>query len=172
MVIHDPDGNRTRYATDWPRWHDETSLVLLLPEYDKLVDPTIEQVPAIRALRQGPVIGRIPEQSRHALHDGETSFAVQRAGLFIEYQPVQPADRDRLLAGPLLVRNDARYKRAGINLAAFAVQAFRGASVIDRLRQTTAFPHLLALLDAIGDAPINIDEAMATSWSTRPADIR
>lgn len=163
VVIHHPDGRRTQYATDEPRWHDDTSLVghtiLLLPDHDKLVDPTIEQVPEIRALRQGPVIGRIPEESRHALHDGETSFAVQRADLLIEYQPVRPRHRDRLLSGPLLARNDAQYRRGAINLAALAVQAFRGTGAVDRIRQTTAFPRLTALLDVIGDAPIDADES-------------
>jgi hypothetical protein len=37
------------------------------------------------------------------------------------------------------------------------VQALRDASVIDRLRQAMAFPQLLALLDTIGDEPINLD---------------
>jgi GNAT superfamily N-acetyltransferase len=163
VVIHHPDGRRTRYATDEPRWHDDTSLVghtvLLFPEHDKLVDPTIEQVPEIRALRQGPVIGRIPEQSRHALRDGETSFAVQRADLLIEYQPVRPEHRERLLSGPLLARNDAQYRRAAINLAALAVQALRGTGAVDRIQHTTDFPRLVALLDVIGDAAIDADES-------------
>lgn len=163
VVIHHPDGSRTQYATNEPRWHDETTMVghtvLLLPEHDKLVDPTIEQVPEIRALRQGPVIGRLAEQNRHALHDGQTSFAVQRGDLLIEYQPVQPEHRDRLLRGPLLARNDAQYRRAAVNLAAMALRAFRDAGAADRIRQSTAFPRLTALLDAIGDAPIDVDEA-------------
>lgn len=162
VVIHHPNGGRTQYATDRPRWHDDNSLsghtILLLPEHGKLIDPTIEQVPEIRALRQGPIIGRIPEQSRHALHDGETSFAVQRADLFVEYQPVPRELQDRLLDGPLLVRNDDQYRRAGINLAALALQALRVPEVIGRIRQTTTFPHLLALLNTIGDAPFDVDE--------------
>ncbi|MEH0930895.1 GNAT family N-acetyltransferase [Micromonospora sp. CPCC 205558] len=162
VVIHDPDGGRTRYATDEPSWHDDTTLlghtILLLPEHDRLVDPTIEQVPEVRALRQGPVIGRLPEPNRQALHDGKTSFAVQRADLLIEYQPVRPEHRDRLLNGPLLARNDAQYRRGAVNLAAMAVQAFRDAGAADRIRQTTTFPRLTALLDAIGDAPIGVDQ--------------
>lgn len=162
VVIHHPDGSSTRYATDEPGWHDDTTMVghtvLLLPDHDKLVDPTIEQVPEVRVLRQGPVIGRIPEQNRHALHDGKTSFAVQRASLLIEYQPVKPDHRERLLRGPLLARNDAQYRRGAVNLAAMAIQAFRGADAADRIRQTAAFPRLTALLDAIGDATIDVDE--------------
>lgn len=162
VVIHHPDGGRTQYATDQPRWDGDSTLlghtVLLLPEHDKLIDATIEQVPEIRDLRQGPVIGRLPEQSRHALYDATTSFGVQREHLLIEYQPVQPEHRDRLLHGPLLTRNDAQYRRAGINLAALAVKAFRDAGAVARIRQTTAFPRLLELLDAIGDAPIDVDE--------------
>ncbi|WBB48502.1 GNAT family N-acetyltransferase [Verrucosispora sp. WMMA2044] len=163
VVIHYPDGSRTRYATDEPRWHDDATLVghtvLLLPDHGRLVDPTIEQVPEIRKLRQGPVIGRLPEQSRHALYDGGTGFAVQRAGLLIEYQPVRPEHRDRLLSGPLLTRNDAEYRRSAINLAAMAVQAFRDAGAVDRIQQTTAFPRLTALLDVIGDAVMGADES-------------
>lgn len=150
VVIHHPDGSSTRYTTDEPGWHDDTTMVghtvVLLPDHDKLVDPTIEQVPEIRVLRQGPVIGRIPEQNRHALHDGKTSFAVQRASLLIEYQPVKPDHRERLLSGPLLVRNDAQYRRGAVNLAAMAIQAFRGADAADRIRQTAAFPRLTGLL--------------------------
>jgi len=90
------------------------------------------------------------------LHDGRTSFAGQRADLLIEYQPVQSEHRDRLLRSSLLARNDAQYRRAAVNLASMALRAFRAA---DRIRQSTTFSRLTALLDAIGDAPMDIDDA-------------
>ncbi|WP_433828534.1 GNAT family N-acetyltransferase [Actinoplanes sp. CA-015351] len=162
VVLHHPDGNRTQYATDEPRWHDDTTLIghtiLLLPDHDKLVDPTIEQVPEIRALRHGPVVGRIPQQNRDALHEGQISFGVPRGDLLIEYQPVRPKYRDGLLNGSLLTLNDSEYRRGAANLAMMAVQAFRGTEAVDRIRQSAAFPRLTALIDTIGGAPIEADE--------------
>lgn len=60
LIVHDAAGERAQFATDRPHWRSETVLVghtvLLLPEHDRLVDPTIEQVPSIRELGLGRVL--------------------------------------------------------------------------------------------------------------------
>jgi hypothetical protein len=166
VIVHDADEERTQYATDRPRWNSDTEFighaVLVLPELGKLVDPTIEQVPPIRALGMGPVIGRIPPEGRDALRQGGSSFGVPREDLIIEYVPVHADHRDVLTDAPLLVTHAEAHRRAGINraginLATLALHALRAEGVIDRVRQAP-FPGIHALLDVVGDAPIEPDD--------------
>lgn len=162
VIVHETSGARTQYATDEPFWQDDTTFightVLVLPELDKLVDPTVEQVPVIRALAMGPVIGRIPPDGRTALRQGGSSFGVPREGLLIEYRPVPAGNRQVLTDAPLLVTNAERYRRSGINLATLALDMFRTPGINERLRRAP-LPRLHALLDAVGDAPLEPDDA-------------
>ena len=161
VLVHDHAGRRTQFATDQPYWDTDTVFVghavLVLPGLGKLIDPTVEQVPPIRALGVGPVIGRVPPEGRDALHHGGASFAVAREGLLIEYVPVDAEHRGVLVDAPLLVANAEKYPRSGINLATLALAALRTEDVIDRVRQAP-FPGIHALLDAVGDAPIEPDQ--------------
>jgi GNAT superfamily N-acetyltransferase len=162
LVVHDTDGQATQYATDRPRWTTDTEFVghavLLLPELDKLVDPTIEQLPPVRELGLGPVIGHLPAEGRHALRHGGGSAGVSREGLLIEYVPVHPDHRDVVTDAPTMLTNAARHRQAGINLAALTLDLLRAEGVVERVRQAP-FPVLHALLDAVGDAPIEPDGA-------------
>ena len=162
VIVHDADRERTQYATDRPRWDTDTEFighaVLVLPELGRIVDPTIEQVPPVRALGMGPVIGRVPPEGRDALRHGGASFAVPRGELLIEYVPVHADHRSVLTGAPLLVTHAEDHRRAGINLATLALEALRAEGVADRVRQAP-FPGLHALLDAVGDSPIEPDGA-------------
>lgn len=161
VMIHEESGRRTEYATDEPHWVNGTIFVghtvLVLPEHGKLVDPTVEQVPAIRKLGMGPIIGRIPPEGRQALREGGVSFVVPREKLLIEYAPARSGHRDVLVDAPLLVEHADRYRRAGINLATMVLEMFRSPQVLPRIRQAP-FPVIHALLDAIGDVPLEPDD--------------
>ncbi len=157
VEVQDASGNRVRYATDEPHWAADTVFVghtvLLLPELGKLVDPTVEQVPQVRALGTGPLIAAIPLDQVSNLSRGDAVFGVPRGDLIIGYTPVQPAYRTVLVDAPLLVANADRYRRAGINLATLVLNLLREPSIIDRVRQAP-YPKIHAFLDAIGDARI------------------
>jgi GNAT superfamily N-acetyltransferase len=157
VEVQDASGNRVRYATDEPHWATDTMFightVLLLPELGKLVDPTIEQVPQVRALGTGPLIAAIPQNQISNFSRGDAVFGVPRGDLIIGYTPVQPAHRTVLVDAPLLVKNADRYRRAGINLATLVLDLLREPSIVDRVRQAP-YPKIHALLDAIGDATI------------------
>lgn len=162
VVVHDGDGQRTQFATDRPHWATDTEFVghavLVLPQLGKLIDPTVEQVPPIRALGMGPVIGRIPPEGRDALRHGGASFGVPREELLIEYVPVHAEHHGVLTDAPLMAANAEAHRRSGINLATLALSALRADDVVDRIRQAP-FPGIHALLDAVGDAPIEPDDA-------------
>ncbi|WP_213013459.1 hypothetical protein [Paractinoplanes toevensis] len=163
VVIHDPDGNRTQYATDRPPLarrdqpgRARRSAATRARQAGRPDHQAGFRDPGATA-RPGHRTDPRTEPPRPTRRRNQLRLTARRPAHRVP--TVQPDDRDRLLGGPLLVRNDAQYRRAGINLAALVVQALRDASIIDRLRQTRAFPHLLALLDTIGDAPINLDES-------------
>lgn len=162
VVVHDGDGQRTQFATDRPHWSTDTEFVghavLVLPQLGKLIDPTVEQVPPIRALGMGPVIGRIPPEGRDALRHGGASFGIPREELLIEYVPVHAEHLSVLTEAPLMAANAEAHRRSGINLATLALSALRADDVVDRIRQAP-FPGIHALLDAVGNAPIEPDGA-------------
>lgn len=177
LIIHDASGQRTQFATDRPYWHSETELVghtvLLLPEHDRLVDPTVEQIPPIRALGLGPVVGRVPAEGRHALRQGGASFAVPRQDLLIEYTPVQRNCRDILTQAPRRAVHAPEYRRSGVNLATLVLGMLRAPWVVDRIRAAD-FPRIHALLDLIGDAPMepDVDKDMRITLSQGAPAVR
>src|SRR5262249_33752527 len=75
----------------------------------------------------------------------------------IEYVPVHADERNVLADAPMLVAHAEARRRAGINLVTLALHALRANGVIDRVR-LAPFSGIHALLDAVGDAPIEPDD--------------
>ncbi|GIF75679.1 MULTISPECIES: hypothetical protein [Asanoa] len=162
LAVKDGAGRSTGYATTRPYWESGKvyvgHTVLVLPSLGRLVDPTVEQVPAIRKLGMGPLVGRVPAEVAKNVRMGSDIIGVPRGDLIVAYLPVDPDCSDVLDGAPVLVDNAEGHRRAGINLATLILEAFRAPGVVERIRRAP-YPRLRALLDAIGDAPMAPDPA-------------
>lgn len=130
--------------------------ILLLPGLSRIVDPKIEQIPSIRKLNMGPLVGRVPLTAPDDL--GKAIFRVPRGDLLVEYMPVAADCADVLEEAPAVVDNAAAHRRAGINLATLVLEAFRSPDIIGRVREGP-YPRIQDLLRLIGDAPMAADPA-------------
>ena len=85
-------------------------------------------------------------------------FAVPRGNGTLLYTVVGE-DATRVITGyPWIVQATPGHRRAGINLASYALDALRRPPVIATAR-AAPFPRLAALLGAIGDVPSQTDQA-------------
>jgi len=155
-----------------PSW-DGTELdgrcILWLPDSGRIVDPTVVQFQEVARMRPlGPVVGSVAAivgqgQDVTTITAGKTlpsgtQFPLRRRSSTLLYTTASEAADHVVTGNPWMLQRLPGHQRAGRNLAAWALEALRRPAVIGRAR-TVPHPRVIALLDAVGDAPCEIDGA-------------
>jgi hypothetical protein len=149
LVAREPSGRHIRLAGPGPSWqgpHFAGHCVLWLPEFGRLIDPTVQQFTDIALVRDGPpVMGRLP------LTGGlPTGLGVEfiRDEVALAYTVLAAEYTAMIVNGHEVAAHSEAIRREGINLASLALISLRTSG---RARPAP-FPRLHSLLDAIGDA--------------------
>jgi hypothetical protein len=171
LVVDDPARGTTLHGTPEPSWEGtelDGHCILWLPRHRRFLDPTVTQYPGAARLGVGPVMGRMnavtgPQDKAQAITEGQAlpegaHFAVPRGPGMLLYT-VGSQEATRVITGnPWIVQYAGDHRRAGGNLASYALDALRRPSVVS-IARAAPFPRVTRLLAAIGDAPSDIDEA-------------
>jgi hypothetical protein len=83
-------------------------------------------------------------------------FGVPRKDAMLLYTVAGRRRPRAAYSSPLFAQYAPEHRRAGTNLAAYALEALRTPSAIQRAR-TAPYPRVAALLDAIGNSPSETD---------------
>ncbi len=171
LVVQDSAGHIIMHGNPQPTWNGtelDGHCVLWLPESRRFVDPTVAQYPAVARLALGPIVGRVeavtgPEGAITAITQGQgvppgTHFGVPRKDAMLLYT-IADEDAGRAAhSSPFFAQYAPEHRRTGTNLAAYALEALRTPSAVQRVR-AAPYPRLVALLDAIGDSPSRTDSS-------------
>ncbi|MFC9916540.1 hypothetical protein [Streptomyces sp. NPDC059862] len=164
LVIQDQTGNRVRFGSLTPSWTGTSwngHCVLVLPDSERIVDPTIEQFEKVRAIGAGPMIGKVALSTEPTpgggLMEPGAQVVLRRGDLVVTYTVAGPKALDSILDHPEVRAHVAGHRRTGVNVASLTLDALRSAGVRERAMQTP-YPRLHALLQAVGDAPHEADE--------------
>jgi hypothetical protein len=171
LVVDDPGRGTTVHGTPEPSW-DGTGLdghcILWLPRWRRFIDPTVTQYADAARLGLGPVMGRMdavtgPAEQAVALAEGQAlpegaHFAVPRGNGMLLYTVASQEATGVITSNPWIVQHADIHRHAGINLASYALEALRRPPAVG-IAKAAPFPRVAALLDAIGDAPSETDEA-------------
>lgn len=170
LTVDDADGNVAVYGSFEPSWQGSVltgHCILLLPESGRTIDPTAEQYPEVARFGLGAVVGR----TLTTLHSPRDAAVIAAGGMPAGGQIVMR--RGDATLGYVLASDEAtavitdsewlagraqEYRRAGANLAGWTLDVLRRPQVIARAR-SSGYPRVVALLDAIGDAPYDHDAA-------------
>ncbi len=169
LVVQDSAGHTLMHGNPQPSW-DGTQLdghcILWLPGCRRFVDPTVAQYPAVARLALGPIVGRVeavtgPQGAVAAITQGQSvppgvHFGVPRKDAMLLYTVAEEDAARAAHSNPFFARYAPEHRRTGTNLAAYALEALRTPSAIQRAR-TAPYPRVAALLDAIGDSPSTTD---------------
>jgi hypothetical protein len=124
------------------------------------VSPTSNQYAEVARLGLGPIVGKA--SGARGLQEAVTSVSggnlppgaqlgISRGDALLAYT-IAGDDATQVITGnPWLLGYADAHRRAGVNLAAWALEALRQPLVSERTR-ATPYPRLTALLDAIGDS--------------------
>jgi hypothetical protein len=180
LVVDDPARGTTLHGTPEPSWEGtelDGHCILWLPRARRFLDPTVTQYPDAARLGLGPVMGRTsaiagPQAKVKALAEGATllegsHFGVPRGGGMLLYTVASQEATRVITANPWIMQHADDHRRTGINLASWALDVLRRPSVIS-IARAAPFPRVTGLLDAIGDAPDEQDDA--GNWYFRMPD--
>jgi GNAT superfamily N-acetyltransferase len=142
--------------------------IVCLPDDHRFIDATVEQYRRVAHLHFGVVVGLVAESAggdaehRAAIGSGRmpagARMVVQRQNLTLDYLLADDAATEVILSHPSVRNNVEAHRRAGINLASLSLEGLRRSGSADRAH-AAPYPRLHALLNAIGDAPVEVDEA-------------
>lgn len=163
LTIRHKDGDGTHYGSLTPSWTGSSwngHCVLVLPDSERFVDPTVEQFNEVRAIGDGPLIGKVALATHHTdtLVEQGAQVAVQRGDLMLVYTVAGPDVTASIVEHPEEVALAERHRRVGVNVASMVLVALRGQGVRGRALQAP-HPRLRALLRAVEDTPYEADEA-------------
>lgn len=133
------------------------------------MDPTVVQFHEVARMRLlGPIVGSVAAivgrgQDVTTITAGKTlppgtQFPLRRGSGSMAYTTTREAANQVVTGNPWMLQRLPDHQRAGWNLAAWALEALRRPPAIERAR-TVPHPRVIALLDAVGDAPCEIDGA-------------
>ncbi|MEY2245992.1 hypothetical protein AB8A21_24200 [Streptomyces sp. BF23-18] len=162
VAIRKKNGTGTVYGSLTPSWTGTSwngHCALVLPDSERFVDPTIEQFDEVRKIGMGPMVGKVSMSSRPGwLVEPGTQVMLQRGDLVLAYTVAGPQALSSIVEHPEAIAHADGHRRTGVNTAALTLAALRAKGVRDRAMQAP-HPRLHALLQAIGDAPYESDEA-------------
>lgn len=148
-----------RYGSN-PRWDGDVfhgHCVLWLPDQQHFIDVTLEQF--AETADGEPLVGRAlvpPGAPDWARSQGE-ALVPRPDGLLLHYRAGTTEQAARMMDAPSVRNFTAAHHRTGTNLASTAV-AMCGVDPEVRARARSGpFPRLRALLDALADAPADVD---------------
>ncbi|MGW2785928.1 hypothetical protein ACWC3X_32540 [Streptomyces populi] len=162
VAIRKKNGTGTVYGSLTPSWTGTSwngHCALVLPDSERFVDPTIEQFDEVRKIGMGPMVGKVAMSSRpDSLVEQGTQVMLQRGDLVLTYTAAGPQALASIVEHPQAIAHADGHQRTGVNTASLTLAALRAEGVRDRAMQAP-HPRLHALLQAIGDAPYESDEA-------------
>ena len=170
LTVEVPDGNMIVYGTLQPSWDGlvlDGHCILWLPQSRRFVDPTVEQYAEVARFGLGPIVG--PVTAVHGLQEAVTAIsggtlpagtqvAVERNDALLAYTVAGDQATQVITNHEWLASRGEEHRRAGVNLAAWALEALRRPGVIARAR-ATPYPRVTALIETIGAAPSETDAA-------------
>ncbi|MFC8899069.1 hypothetical protein [Streptomyces cinereoruber] len=163
VAIQKKNGAGTLYGSLTPSWTGTEwngHCALVLPDSERFVDPTIEQFAEVRKIGMGPMVGKVAMSTREdgSLVEPGAQVVLQRGDLMVTYTVAGPEALASIVEHPEAIAHADGHRRTGVNTASLTLAALRGEGVRDRAMQA---PHqrLRALLQAVGDAPYESDEA-------------
>lgn len=178
LELRDGRGRKVRCASTEPQWEQDGTVftghcVLMLPDSDRIVDPTVEQFDAVRAIGQGPLIARTVMTSAPIepgqLRSAGSEFLAQRGDVLLRYTVASDKAMAELLAQQWVGEYTEAFRRTGVNTASLVVAMLRAPLVVGRARQAP-HPRLRALLHAVGDAAYEPDAARDVRFEIRGED--
>lgn len=161
LAIRTPDGGGTRYGSLTPTWTSMSwngHCVLLLPDSERVVDATVEQFDEVREVGMGPMVGKVVLSTVGTQMPSGAQVVLQRGKLVLTYTVAGPEALASIVEHPEAVAHADDHRRTGVNVASYTVAALRSEGVRGRAMQAP-HPRLRALLHAVGDAPLEADEA-------------
>ncbi|MGW1046968.1 hypothetical protein [Streptomyces sp. NPDC002547] len=165
IAIRNQKGVGVRYGSLTPKWTGTSwngHCVLVLPDSERFVDATVEQFDEVRTIGVGPMVGKVTLASHRAkdrsLIEPGGQVVLQRGELLLTYTIAGPEALASIVEHPEVAAHADGYRRTGVNVASFALVALRGEGVRSRTLQAP-YPRLQALLQAVGDAPYEADDA-------------
>ncbi|MEU4089633.1 hypothetical protein [Streptomyces aureus] len=162
VAIRKKNGTGTVYGSLTPSWTGTSwngHCALVLPDSERFVDPTIEQFDEVRKIGMGPMVGRVSMSSRPgSLVEPGTQMMLQRGDLALTYTVAGPQALASIVEHPEAIAHADGHRRTGVNTASLTLAALRAEGVRDRAMQAP-HPRLHALLQALGNAPYESDEA-------------
>ncbi|MBQ0967527.1 hypothetical protein KBY91_31970 [Streptomyces sp. RK23] len=163
VAIRKKNGTGTVYGSLTPSWTGTSwngHCALVLPDSERLVDPTIEQFDEVRKVGMGPMVGKVAMSTRDddSLVEPGAQVMLQRGDLVLTYTVAGPEALPSVVEHPEAIAHADGYWRTGVNTASLTLAALRAESVRDRAMQAP-HPRLHALLQAVGDTPYESDEA-------------
>jgi GNAT superfamily N-acetyltransferase len=170
LDVVDARGSVIHHAPE-PSWEGNVldgHCILYLSDDRRFIDATVEQYRRLAHFRFGPIVGRAGPsddgpRGQDAILDGGKLPAglrllVQRESVSVQYLVADDWATELIVAHPSVTENIEAHRRAGINLASLTLDILRRAGSIARAR-AAPYPRLHALLDALGEAPFDHDEA-------------
>ncbi|OAR25055.1 hypothetical protein A8W25_28745 [Streptomyces sp. ERV7] len=163
VAIQKKDGGGTLYGSLTPRWKGTEwngHCALVLPDSERFVDPTIEQFDEVRRVGMGPMVGKVAMSTREdgSLVEPGAKVMLQRGDLVVTYTVAGPEALASIVEHPEAIAHADGHRRTGVNTASLTLAALRAEGVRDRAMQAP-HPRLHTLLQAVGDAPYESDEA-------------
>ncbi|CAM5333346.1 hypothetical protein SALBM135S_09592 [Streptomyces alboniger] len=163
VAIRKKNGTGTLYGSLTPTWKGTEwngHCVLVLPNSERFVDPTIEQFDEVRKIGMGPMVGKVAVSSREdgPLVEPGAQVMTQRGDLMITYAVAGPEALASIVEHPQAIAHADGHRRTGVNTASLMLAALRAEGVRDRAMQAP-HPRLHALLQAVGEAPYESDES-------------
>lgn len=176
LIVRERSGEQHQMiGTPDPRWDDgrfDGHCVLVLPQSNRLVDATADQFAEVRRHRSHPVIGRVgltggpTDTAWDAVAPGTHLAIGDSSGPMLMYTVAGPDPVEVITSSPVVQAADARYRRAGVNLASHALTLLRIPEVRDRIRRAR-YPRLNDLLDTVGEAPFFVERDGDFSFAVR-----
>ncbi|MEV5605702.1 hypothetical protein AB0L33_30115 [Streptomyces sp. NPDC052299] len=163
VAIQKKNGAGTLYGSLTPTWTGTEwngHCALALPDSERFVDPTIEQFDEVRKIGMGPMVGKVAMVTREdgSLVEPGAQVIMQRGDLVLTYTVAGPEALASIVEHPEAIAHADGHLRTGVNTASLMLAALRTEGVRDRAMQAP-HPRLHALLQAVGDAPYESDEA-------------
>ncbi|MFF0190819.1 hypothetical protein [Streptomyces sp. NPDC005244] len=171
VAIRKKDGAGTLYGSLTPTWTGTEwngHCALVLPDSERFVDPTIEQFDEVRKIGMGPMVGKVTLSTHEdgSIVEPGAQVMMQRGDLTLTYTVAGPEALASIVEHPEAIAHADRHRRTGVNTASLTLAALRGEDVRERALQAP-HPRLHALLQAVGDAPYEADEAQDVQFRLR-----
>ena len=129
--------------------------ILVIPAIGRLLDPTVQQFPAVpRTVRAAvPLIAPLPVPGGL----GAAPIPIDRTDHFVMYVPLPVPYRDAWQATPVLAHRAREHRKAGANLAANVFDMMRSELFRDRTAQSP-YPRIRTLLAALDGMASVVDD--------------